>query len=203
MIKELSDDPVIKDYHPLPEMNTTCAYYPILIYLIGKINHSLHILEIGTEIGYGTYYLAQIAAQNGGNYYGVDILPDKCEKAQETLNLANLVGTIICADTKKMDKIDFMDRIDLAFLDGEHTTEAVAHEIEMIYPKLNDQGWGYIFIHDIIDMGNADVWLKYKQDPRFEALGFNANYGLGILRKIEGLDFEDIAKRYGKQSLGE
>ncbi|GAG41938.1 unnamed protein product, partial [marine sediment metagenome] len=83
-------------------------------------------------------------------YYGIDNNPECCERIDKALTKANFPHKIICADTKKIEKIDFTDRIDFAFLDGEHTTEAVMHEVELIYPLLDVMGRSYIFIHDIV-----------------------------------------------------
>jgi len=183
--------------HPLGWMNTTVAYYPLFIYLFAKIHQSKEILEIGTDHGYSSYYLAAIAEENEGTYYGIDIEQAMLDRTGKMLDEADLPYKLILADTKKLEKIDFAERIDLAFLDGEHTTEAVEHEIELIYPLLPGNGWGYIFIHDIVDGGNANVWLKLQGDPRFEKLGMHPNYGMGILRKMEGLDYKNVADRFG------
>jgi len=196
MIPELKNT-LIKGEHYLDEMNATCCYYPILVYLFSKFTEVGNILEIGMERGYGAYYLARAAKEKGGMYYGIDIEQDYCDKIDKLLTDADLPHKIICADTKKMEKIDFVDRIDLAFIDGEHTTTAVMHEVEMIYPLMPSGGWGYIFLHDIVDGGVADAWWKLKNDDRFETMGTNQNYGLGIARKIEGIDYEAIAKRLG------
>ena len=75
------------------------------------------------------------------------------------------------------------------------------HEVELIYPLLNGYGWGYIFIHDIVDMGNAGAWLKLKSDKRFETLGTHPNYGLGIARKMEGLDYKDVARKFEVKTI--
>jgi len=199
MIKELKDHPFLTGFgsHPLGWMNATVAYFPVLIYLFAKIHGSRNILEIGTDHGYSSYYLAAAAKENGGMYYGVDILQDMCDRVDKMLTGADLPHKMICANTHELDEIDFMDRIDIAFLDGEHNTRAVEHEVELVYPLLNGVGWGYIFVHDIVDMGNADIWWKLQSDPRFEKLGMNPNYGLGILRKMEGLDYADVARRFG------
>jgi cephalosporin hydroxylase len=197
MIEELKDT-LIKGDHFLDHMNTTCAYYPILIYLFARISGARNILEVGVALGYGAYYFSRAAKDNGGMYYGIDIEQNFCDNARKNLDALELPNTIICADTKKMEKIDFTDRIDIAFLDGEHTTEAVMHEVDMIYPLLNKMGYGWIFIHDIVDMGNADAWWKLKQDTRFESISIHHNYGLGILRATEGAEsFESLAKRFG------
>jgi len=181
--------------HFLNEINATLPDYPLLMYTFIRANSHKNILEVGLEQGYSAFYFAYAAKMNGGKYYGIDINERYCEIIDKELTKADLPHEIICADTKKMEKIDFMENINFAFLDGEHTTEAVSHEVELIYPLLTHDGWGYIFIHDIVDMGNAGAWWKLKNDKRFETLGLNPNYGLGIARKMEGLDYEDVARR--------
>jgi predicted O-methyltransferase YrrM len=167
-----------------------------LIYLIAKIHGSKNILEVGTDVGYSSYYLAEVAKENGGMFFGIEILKDMCDKVDKMLTEAKLPHKIIQADTKKMKEIDFTDSIDIAFLDGEHTTEAVLHEVELIYPLLKDRGFGFVLVHDVVDMGNAGAWLKLKSDPRFESIALEANYGLGILRKLEGVRYEEKAKLF-------
>jgi len=198
MIKSWEKDKLLAGFsnHFMDEVNSTLPYFPPLMYVFARAHDCKNILEVGIERGYSTYYLAHAAKMSGGMYYGIDNEARYCENIDRELTKANLPHKIICADTKKMEKIDFVERIDFAFLDGEHTTEAVMHEIDLIYPLLVASGWGYIFIHDIVDMGNAGAWLKLKNDKRFETLGLNPNYGLGIARKMENVDYEDVARRF-------
>ncbi len=179
------------------EVNTTLPYYPILMYSWIYACGLQNILEIGTLRGFTSYYLARAAKVNKGHFYGVDIHQPYCDMTKAGLDKFELPNTIVCADTKTMTKLEFAPRIDFAFLDGEHTTEAVLHEVELIYPLMPDNGTAFIFIHDIVDQGNSDVWWKLKRDPRFEGVGLNNNYGLGILRKLQGVDYEGLAKRFG------
>ena len=185
--------------HPSKDCNFTCTYFPLLIYLFAKIHGSKNILEIGSAEGYSSYYLAEIAKENGGMYYGIDINPGLVERVDKLLG--DLPYKMICADTKKMEKIDFTDSLDIVWIDGEHTTEAVMHEIELIYPLLKDRGFSFVFIHDIVDMGNSGAWLKLKSDPRFESIGLEANYGLGILRKLENVRYDEKAKMFEVKHL--
>jgi hypothetical protein len=202
MIQELKDNPIIKDNHFLDAMNTTDAWYPILIYMFGMFTQAKNILEIGSAEGYGSYYLAQAAKMNDGMYYGVDINQGLCDRVDNLLTKENLPHKMICADTKQLEKIDFTDRIDIAFLDGEHTTEAVMHEIDLIYPILNKNGYGWMFFHDVHDMGAAGAWLQMTKDPRFECVTVQHNYGLGIARAIEGVEsYESLASRFEVKRL--
>jgi predicted O-methyltransferase YrrM len=200
IIKEQLRDLLAEGFlnHFSEEMNSTIPLYPMLMYCFIYALGLKNVLEVGTLRGYTSYYLARAANVNGGHYYGIDVHKPYCDIVKKGLDSFNLSNSIICADTKTMDRIDFTDRIDFAFLDGEHTTHAVLHEVDMIYPLLNSHGNGFIFIHDIIDQGNSDAWWKLKQDPRFEGIGVDANYGLGMLRKMEGVDYRGLAKKYGK-----
>lgn len=180
-----------------PEMNSTLPYYPMLMYSFIYALGLMHVLEVGTLRGYTSYYLARAANVNGGHYYGVDIHKPYCDKVRAGLDSFKLPNTVICADTRKMERIDFTNRIDFAFLDGEHNTETVLHEVELIYPLLSTGGTGFIFIHDIVDQGNSDAWWKLKNDPRFEGIGLTANCGLGMLRKMEGMDYKLLAEKFG------
>jgi hypothetical protein len=184
--------------HPSKDCNFTCTYFPLLIYLFAKIHGSKNILEIGSAEGYSAYYLSEIAKENGGMYYGIDINPGLIERVDKLLG--DLPHKMICADTKKLDKLD-IDSLDIVWIDGEHTTEAVMHEIELVYPLLKDRGFGFIFLHDIVDMGVSGAWWKLKNDPRFESIGLEANYGLGILRKLENVRYEEKAKLFEVKHL--
>jgi predicted O-methyltransferase YrrM len=201
MIDFFKDNKFLKGFsnHPSNDCNFTCTYFPLLMYLFAIIHGSKNILEIGSAEGYSAYYLAEVAKVNNGMYYGIDINPGLIERVDKLLG--DLPHKMICADTKKMDKIDFTDSLDIVWIDGEHTTEAVMHEIELVYPLLKDRGFGFIFLHDIVDMGVSGAWLKLKNDPRFESIGLEANYGLGILRKLDGVRYEEKAQMFEVKHL--
>ena len=198
MLEFFKHDPILSSAsgHFLEEVNATLPYFPILMYVWAKALNAKNILEVGIAEGYSARYLAQAAEENDGMYYGIDINKHFCEEAEKNLTTLGLKHKIICADTYQLEKIDFVPQIDIAFLDGEHTTEAVLHEVELIYSLLASKGNGYIFIHDIVDMGNSMAWLKLKQDSRFETLGIGVNYGLGILRKANELNYEKNAEMF-------
>lgn len=200
MIKEL-ENTLIREKHFNNEMNCTCAYYPILIYLFAKISQAQHILEIGSAEGYGSFYLATAAKENGGMYYGIDIEPGLINRVRGKLDESMLPNQMICVDTKKLEELP-IERVDIAFIDGEHTTEAVMHEVELIYPKLTKRGYGFLMFHDVHDMGVAGAWLQMTRDPRFECLTILHNYGLGIARAIDGMEpYESLAKRFEVKHL--
>jgi len=86
-------------------------------------------------------------------------------------------------------------RFDLIFQDGCHDTEHVLYEVEAMYPQLKPNGL-WIF-HD--PTGPAEegwhelIKLIKSGKYRFEYMRLVTTYGLGILRKTEGIDLE---KRY-------
>jgi predicted O-methyltransferase YrrM len=201
MIDFFKDEKFLSGFaeHPSNDCNFTCTYFPLLIYLFAKIHCSKNILEIGSAEGYSSYYLAEIAKENDGMYYGIDINPGLVDRVDKMLG--DLPHKMICADTHKMEKIDFTDSLDIVWIDGEHTTKAVMHEIELVYPLLKDRGFGFIFLHDIVDMGVSGAWLQLKNDPRFESIGLEANYGLGILRKLENVRYQEKADMFAVDHL--
>jgi hypothetical protein len=147
-----------------------------------------YIVEIGVDQGYGTWYLSHTARKNSGEYLGVDIVP-VWDRDMNGVNMKRyfegfrLPCRFLEGDTKKMTELP-IERIDLAFVDGEHTYEAVSHEVNnLIYPKCQKNGWSYICLHDIVDFpGVKKAWEEFKLDPRFECIEFYNNYGLGIMR---------------------
>ena len=189
--------------HFLEEINSTLPYYGPLMYIWTRALRSKYILEIGIEQGYTSYQFAVAAKKNNGRYYGIDIEKGWIDKFSPIIKKENLPAQLFIRDSKEIKDLSELniEKVDFAFLDGEHSTEAVLHEVDLIYPKLSSGGWGYIFIHDIVDMGNAGAWLNLIKDNRFEALGLNANYGLGILRKKEGLDYKQNADKWEIKSL--
>ena len=95
----------------------------------------------------------------------------------------------IQSDTKLMKSIpDYkdggLDLIDFVFIDGEHTTEAIVHEVEtLIMPKIRKDGIGYICFDDVVDMGAQGAWAIFSaQHERFECLTIFPNGGFGIMR---------------------
>jgi predicted O-methyltransferase YrrM len=121
MIEFFKDNKFLSGFsnHPSKDCNFTLTYFPLLIYLFATIHGSKNILEVGTDSGYSSYYLAEAAKANDGMYYGIEILPEMCERVDKLLG--DLPHKIICADTKKLKTLD-IESIDIAFLDGEHTT---------------------------------------------------------------------------------
>lgn len=178
------------------EPNMTDAYHPPMCYLIASMYGFKNILEIGVAEGYGAWILANAAREAGGRYLGIDILP-VWDALREPFGVPMtryfegemLPAKFLQSDTKLLTEIPSyvnggLDVIDLAYIDGEHKTDTILHEVyDLIYPKLSGNGWGYICLDDVVDMGAEGAWAVLKEDKRFEAVGFHPNGGFGILRK--------------------
>lgn len=172
------------------EPNSTCWWQVAIIYMITIAIGARYIVEIGVDQGYGAWTLAHAAKKNSGEYVGIDIVnvwdrPFEGAGVQMSRYFEGhrLPVRFIQGDSKLMTEIP-IERIDLAFVDGEHTYDAVHHEVnQLIYPKCQKNGTAYICLHDIVDFpGVKQAWEEFKVDPRFECIEFYNNYGLGIMR---------------------
>jgi hypothetical protein len=179
--------------------NMTDVYHPPIVYMIAALYGFKNILEIGVAEGYGAWYLANAAKENGGHYLGIDIIPvwDRVLEPWDIKMTRYFEGEQLpCrwieSDTKKMTEIPSfadggLDVIDIAYIDGEHQTDTIMHEVnDLIVPKMKGDGWSYLCLDDVVDQGAQGAWAILKKDPRFEACGFHPNGGFGILRYMEG-----------------
>lgn len=175
--------------------NCTCWYNVLFMYPLIHIYNLKNILEIGQAEGYSSYYLAMAAKENGGHYLAIDI-ENTWNRPHEPFGYSLqrafdgecLPARFIQSDTKLLKGIpDYsdggLDHIDFAYVDGEHKTETILHEVyDLILPKIRKDGFGFICLDDVIDQGAEGAWAIISKDPRFEHLTFLPNGGFGILR---------------------
>lgn len=180
-------------------VNSTIPFYGPMLYFLVRALGCEKVLEIGHAEGYTSYYLANGVKDNGirygmkdNMYYGIDII--QTEKVKKCLTDKDLPNTILQLDSMELKPETFGQTFDLIFQDGNHDTEHVLAEMENMYPSLKGEGKGYWIFHDcygpaeegfrelvkLIDAG------KYK----FEWCTLFSVYGLAILRKMEGYDYE-------------
>lgn len=195
--------------HPaLWEPNCTCWGNPLIMYPIIHVCGLKNILEIGQAEGYSSYYLATAAKENGGTFLAIDI-EDTWNRPREPFGYGlkrffegqMLPARFIQSDTKLMTRIPGyneggLDEIDAAYIDGEHKTDTILHEVyDLILPKMKKDGFRYIFFDDVVDMGAEGAWAELCSQPdKFECLTVHPNGGFGIMRvKKEELkgDFQD------------
>jgi len=133
-----------------------------IMYLWAKQTKAKTILEIGIGAGSTAYWLGHAAKEMDGKYYGLELLQSRVNALTNYMNQMSIPNKIQCMDSRKLTHdflYDFLDKksLDIAFLDGNHTQEAIEHEMECVYPLVRARG--YIFIHDI-HTSSKDGWLS-------------------------------------------
>lgn len=155
-----------------------------IMYLFAKQVKAKNILEIGACFGGAGYWLSHAATEMDGKYFGIEIGEGRVKNLRKLMDQFDLNYELWCMDSREMTD-DFIKknigRIDLAFLDGDHSAGAIWHEITTIWPNLRSDGHGYVFIHDIHSV-SKEGWAKVKSEFKntFEIFG---NSGTGIVRK--------------------
>ena len=193
--------PIMENLHSrhFININATLAYLggPLLYFLVRAL-HCEKVLEIGTSLGYSSYYLASAVEDNrvrhslkNAMFWGIDIM--STDFVKKNLDKKGLPNTILNMDTKGLTSETFKGvEFDLIFQDGCHQEEYVLHEMEVLYPQLKSNG--YWLFHDAAGPSEK-AWHKIIKNPKykFDSVRLMDNiYGMGILHKIEGLDPEKM-----------
>lgn len=195
---------------PSEFMNGTTPHYGPFLYILGKIIGAHYALEIGCAEGWSSGFMAWAIKENNsrfamnGRFYGLDI--DDKTALQQMHDELGLASTFIhhkagSVDWLKTQKIFTPGSLDLVFIDGLHYGPYVKKEMELIYPLVKGNGNGYIVLHDVYAF-IEEVWpeiagrvapdINGVMKPAFEVMRFLPNYGLGILRKMEGYDHSKV-----------
>lgn len=167
----------------------TTYFYGPLMYLLCKQISAKFIVEIGLGLGYCSYWLGMAAKEAGGTYFGIDIRKDLADKVDKKMTEMEIPHKVFVHDSRELDEAWIrtnIRRVDFAYLDGNHTQEAIENEVKIIYPMLSFAGNGYIFIHDTQSKSRKGFWkVVNNPDYQFEWMRINQNAGMGILRKVE------------------
>lgn len=123
------------------------------------------MLELGTSIGTGAIHL------KSGNPEGHLITVEGCDailsRACKQFDTWNLHGiTTICSSFEAFVQLPAIGKYDLIFLDGNHSGEATANYIEVLFKHSHANT---AFILDDIRWSNEmwDCWKNLVADPRF------------------------------------
>lgn len=159
-------------------------YYSPMYYILCVGLQAKQIVEVGVAYGYSSYMLGMAAKENGGMYYGVEKNEKLARLLKSGMDELEIPNTIIWADSKDIKEWTWSSRINFALLDGEHTKEAIEHEVSLFYPKMNHRD--YIAIHDSDAWSAEGVWAVIN-DPKYdlEYITFHYNYGLALIKKRE------------------
>ena len=182
-------------------INSTIPYFGPMLYFLVRQFGCEQILEIGHAEGYSSFYLAHGINDNatrfqmwGNHYYGIDIV--QTDRTREKLEAEGLPVTILNKDSMTLDANTFPGKVfDMIFQDGCHDEEHVVYEFDAMWPQLKDKGCGYWVAHD----AEGPAWegcntikrlLKEREIPH-EVITLGGSYGLMIIRKMEGFDYND------------
>jgi len=193
--------PVMENSHRLhyTNINSTIPFYGPMLYYLVRAFGCEQVLEIGTAEGYTSFYLANAVRDNseryqmaGNMFYGVDICN---HDVHQHLSDRGLPNDIRYMDSKDLSRDTFKDvRFDFIFQDGDHSTEAVVREFELLWPQLKSGGTAYWVCHDVY--GPAEEGCRIIQ-KRIEEGEFKAEfirlfsvYGLMLIRKMDDYDYD-------------
>ena len=156
-----------------------------IMYCLAKQMKAKHILEVGTCNGSAAFWLSHAAKENGGKYFGMEIDQGRVTGLDRLMSRFDLNYQLWCMDSREMTDTFIKENIggiDIAYLDGDHSMEAIWHEITTIWPNLRGSGSGYVFIHDIYT-DSKEGWAKVKANYE-ETFEIKAGFGMGIVRKV-------------------
>lgn len=202
--------------NPCEMINSTTPMYGPLLYTLGRAIPAYNVLEIGVAEGWSSGFMAWAVKENNirqamnGHFYGLDI--GNKEHLQKMHDEAGLESTFIYHPKGSVDflenkelwpekwkTMDPRGMFDLVFIDGLHEINYVRREMELIYPLVKGNGAGYIAHHDVYSFMEK-LWPEMTErlapdingimKPAFEHIRFLENYGFGLLRKMEGYDYQ-------------
>ena len=155
-------DTIKIDVAQIPQ--TTSDFQDLRHLLAGLIRDltATAVLEIGTDVGDSSRIFSSVLQETGGHLWTVDIQPPKGDWLTNW-PLKNI--SFIQGDSRQL---KFNQKIDLLFLDGDHTYETVRHELFTLGRAV--RAGGKIACHDTL----------------------HSEFGPGIMRAIH--EFSQLAK---------
>lgn len=197
--------------NPASVINSTTPHYGPLLYTLARAIGVVQALEIGVAQGWTGGFMAWAIKENNerykmnGKYYGIDVqekshlLPD-FEEHNLPVEFIHSPSVEFLENQNKFECKFF----DMIYIDGFHNTQYVKREVELCYPLLKGNGDGYLVMHDIYAYCE-DAFDDIVDDPRYEweYIRILPNYGLGILRKMQGYDITKVFWPEGDQKTAE
>jgi len=121
----------------------------IMLFDFLKGNKIKKVLEIGSANGGTAVYWANMMGDDG-EVYSVDIAPvDKCYKGTEfEKQIVEMLGDSH-DQTFKQEVYDKVGKVDMLFIDGDHSYEGVKDDFNSFSHLVRDGG--FIVLHDIVD----------------------------------------------------
>lgn len=136
-----------------------------ILFRAAQFVEAKNILELGTSLGMTSLYLS---SNEDTHLTTIEGCPNTLEIAKEGFekldrkNISMIQGNFNDTLPKALEEID---RIDLAFVDGDHRKEPTLKYFELIFPKLHNDS---VLVFDDIHWspGMEEAWEAIKADPR-------------------------------------
>ena len=170
---------------PVADMARTALKQPRqaqLLFRLSRYFDAAEVLELGTSFGISTLYLARGAAE--GRVHTIEGCPQTFRIAQhhfELLKQQNIHPVLGSFKTKLPEVLQRIERLDLAFLDGNHAKEPTLDYFTQCLAKATNDT--VIVLDDIHwSKGMEGAWSAIKDHPRVTVTIDLYSMGLVFLR---------------------
>ena len=167
---------------------------------IARSEKSSNILEIGTATGYSGIFLAQVAAENKGNFTSIEIDENRYSEAVNNfkeMDLLNSKNSLILGDAlEEIPKLyDINKKYDFIFMDA--AKGQYRNFFKLLFPILSENGIMFIdnlLFRGMVTLESEDIPKRYKTIVTrlkvfIEELNENKNFvllpfgdGIGIIK---------------------
>jgi len=170
-------------------------YMGKLLYRLVKYIKPNSIIELGASLGIGTSYLA--SGNSESSVISIEGDPELANIAQNNLNKLGLTNVTVIKgdfDTTLAEILSKIERIGIAFVDGNHTEEATLKYFNLLSNKVDNDS---LIIFDDIRWsdGMQKAWERICCDAKVSISIDLFNCGLVFFRK--GVVKQHFALRYG------
>ena len=148
----------------LERLQVAQLLFRIVHFLGQNEKRPLEIIELGTSLGITTAYLAMPSSKNRVmTLEGSEAVLQKAQSNWKALRLENIQWTQGNIDDTLY--IYAREKLDLAYVDANHTYEATKRYVDYLLPRMNEKG--IIAIDDIHYSEEMErAWREIQQDPR-------------------------------------
>lgn len=155
-----------------------------LLYSLVRCEKPDWVVELGTNLGISTLFLAQALRDNvKGRLITVDNDGNRVERARHVINKAD-ISTYVEFHVTDSRSLNHVQSIDMIFFDTEHDFDQVNSEINTYYDRVRHNG--LLLFHDIMMFGGVkDAVNQMKNRGPFQELIVPIQgRGFGIYRKL-------------------
>lgn len=143
------------------------------------------VMEIGAYMGYMTCWLAKGLQENGLPGSHLFVVDDFSLHEGNPANITNALAYTECNHVKttimpmRSQDIELWPRLDMAFIDGDHSYEGVKHDFD----KCVAAGAYCLIIHDTVGWHGPRRFIEELDRAEWHVLEVNFDSGLGICIK--------------------